>query len=86
MLVRLLKSPSAEIRSAAAEGLWRTRSQEAVVPLLSMLVDPDAKVRYFSVVGLAEITGQLEWRPNPDDFAASGKNYVQHWIEWGRNR
>jgi hypothetical protein len=85
-LVKLLKSPSAMIRRAAAEGLWRTQSQEAVAPLLSMLDDPDAKVRYFSVVGLAEITGQLDWRPNPDDFAASGTKYVQHWIAWRRNR
>ena len=46
-LVKLLKSPSAEIRRAAAEGLWRTHSQEAVAPLLSMLDDPDRKVRYY---------------------------------------
>jgi hypothetical protein len=85
-LAQLVKSPSAEIRRAAAEGLWRTHSQEAIAPLLSMLGDPDMKVRYFSVVGLAEITGQSEWRPNPDDFAAFGSKYVQHWIEWGRDR
>jgi hypothetical protein len=82
-LVNLLKSPSAEIRRAAAEGLWRTHSQQAVMPLLTMLGDSDTKVRYFSVVGLAEITGQLEWRPNPDDFAASSTKYLNHWIEWG---
>jgi HEAT repeat protein len=82
-LVKLLKSPSAEIRRAATEGLWRTDSQVAVVPLLTMLGDSDSKVRYFSVVGLAEITGQLEWRPNPDDFAASSTKYVNHWSEWG---
>jgi hypothetical protein len=48
-----------------------------------MLGDSDTKVRYFSVVGLAEITGQLEWRPNPDDFAASSTKYLNHWIAWG---
>jgi hypothetical protein len=51
-----------------------------------MLGDPDTKVRYFSVVGLAEITGQPEWRPKPDDFAAFGTKYVNHWVEWDRNR
>jgi hypothetical protein len=85
-LTVLVKSPSHEIREAVAEGLWRTHSQAAIVPLLSMLGDPDRNVRYYSVIGLAEVTGQLDWRPNPDDFAAFGTKYVQHWIEWGQSR
>jgi hypothetical protein len=85
-LARLLKSASAETRRAATEGLWRTHSQEAIVPLLSVLNDADAKVRYFSVVGLAEITGQLEWRPNTDNFNANPRKYLDHWNDWARNR
>jgi len=85
-LVELLHSPSPAVRRAAVSGLMHSQSQDAIAPLLSMVEDPDEKVRYYSVVGLAEITGQMEWRPNPDDFAASGTKYLKHWTEWGQGR
>jgi len=81
----LLSSPSPEARRAAALALRRTGAQEAVSPLLSALSDPDREVRYYSVIGLAEITGQLAWRPSMDDFARDQARFLNHWRQWGRD-
>jgi HEAT repeat protein len=63
-----------------------TGSNSAIDPLLSALDDLDPMVRYYSVVGLAEITGQTDWRPNIDDFTSDPNRYLKHWHEWSQNR
>jgi hypothetical protein len=81
-LTRLLTAPDPRVRRASASALRRTRSQKAIPPLLSALEDSDVQVRYYAVVGLAEITGQTERRPNLDDFVADEKPFMNFWTSW----
>jgi hypothetical protein len=85
-LTRLLHASSIETRRAAASALMHTGSSPCIDPLLSALNDPDLDVRYYSVVGLAEITGQTDWRPNMDDFVSDQQRYLNHWKDWAKNR
>jgi len=85
-LIRLLHAPSTETRRAAASALMHISSNSAIAPLMAALSDSDLQVRYYSAVGLAEITGQMDWRPNMDDFISDQQRYLNHWREWGRNR
>jgi HEAT repeat protein len=85
-LKQLLGSNDAEIRRAAASALRKTHSSEAIRPLISALDDPDFDVRFYSVVGLAETTGHLDWQPNIDDFRADEGKYLNHWKEWARSQ
>ena len=85
-LTELLRSGSVETRRAAASALMDIRSQDAIAPLLAALGDPDREVRYYSVVGLAETTGQLQWRPNMDTFARDEGRYLNYWRQWGQAR
>lgn len=85
-LTRLLHAADAETRRAAASALMHIGSSSCIDPLLSAIGDSDRDVQYYSVVGLAEITGQTEWRPNMDDFMADQKKYINHWREWSRTR
>jgi hypothetical protein len=86
MVVELLKSPDPQIRRASAAALRRTGSEKAIRALSSLLGDSDLETRYYAVVGLAEITGQTEWRPNMEDFASDQQRYLDHWRDWARNR
>ncbi|HTS11388.1 MAG TPA: HEAT repeat domain-containing protein [Candidatus Limnocylindrales bacterium] len=81
-LTTLLRSDDVEVRRAGSSGLMRTRSPGAAQPLLSALADSDFEVRYYAVVGLAEIAGQPEWRPTIDQFRANEERYLQHWTGW----
>lgn len=85
-LARLLHGPMVETRRAATEALMHIGSTSCIDPLLSATEDSDRDVRYYAVVGLAETTGQLEWRPNMDDFTSDPQKYLQHWLEWSRAR
>jgi PBS lyase HEAT-like repeat len=86
-LARLLHASDTEARRAAASALMHVSSSTCIDPLLFALDDPDLEVRYYSVVGLAEITGQTEeWRPNMDDFKSAQEKYIRHWREWSKSR
>jgi HEAT repeat protein len=85
-LMRLLRAPGAETRRAGAAALMRTGTKSCIDPLLSAISDSDVQVRYYSAVGLAEITGQMDWRPNMDDFTSNERKYLQHWSEWAQSR
>jgi len=85
-LTRLLRAPGAEARRAGAEALMRTGTKSCIDPLLSAISDSDVQVRFYSAVGLAEITGQMDWRPSMDDFTSNEKKYLQHWREWAKSR
>jgi len=79
IIVELLKSSDPQVRRATTSALRRTGSEKAITALSSMLADSDLETRYYAVVGLAEITGQAEWRPNMDDFLSDQKKYLNHW-------
>ncbi len=85
-LVRLLRAGSAETRRAAASALMHSGASSAVDPLLSAIDDSDPMVQYYAVVGLAEITGQTDWRPNTFDFSSDSKKYLDHWREFAKSR
>ena len=78
----LQQAPSAYARRAAASALRDTGSQLATPPLGWGLKDSDFEVRYLSVIGLAEITGQNEWRPLMEDFREHERKYLAHWSAW----
>jgi hypothetical protein len=85
-LTRLLRATSAETRRAAASALMHTGATSAIDPLLSAIDDPDSMVQYYAVVGLAEITGQTDWRPNTFDFTSDPKKYLAHWREFAKSQ
>jgi hypothetical protein len=86
VLKTLLDSRDSEIRRAAASALMHTQSQDAIGPLLTTLQDSDFDTRYYSAVGLAEITGQTDWRPNEEDFRSDQAKYLKHWREWASSQ
>jgi hypothetical protein len=85
-LTALLDSYSVPIRRGAAQALRRTESPKAISGLIKALEDTDSQVRYWGVVGLAEVTGQEEWRPDQETFKAREPDYMSHWKEWARIR
>lgn len=85
-LARLLRAGSVETRRAAASALMHTGSTRSIDSLLSALDDPDSQVQFYVVVGLAEITGQSEWRPSTEDFASDPQKYLAHWREFSGTR
>ncbi len=82
ILGRLQASPSVKVRRAVTFALRNTSSPDAIPPLLKALEDSDAEVRYYAAVGMAEITGQNEWRPSEEEFKADEQRYIRHWREW----
>lgn len=80
----LRNAPDAESRRAAAAALRKTGSVSAESLLLAALDDRDLEVRYYAVIGLAEITGQSEWRPLMDEYKSDEQRYLLHWQDWGR--
>lgn len=85
-LTRLLHAGDTETRRAASAALRNTRSPSAIISLATALDDSDFEVRLYAVIGLAEITGQSEWGPSWDGFAADEGRYLRHWKEWIRVR
>lgn len=82
-LSRLLANPRVDVRRVAATALRNTRSRTALPALVAALSDHDFKVRYYAVIGLADITGESDWRPLEGDFSANEPKYLQYWKEWG---
>jgi hypothetical protein len=85
-LEELLGAPSVHIRRGAAGALRGTQSPKAVNGLVRALEDADFKVRHWGVVGLAEITGQKQWRPNETLFKSDETSFLNHWKEWAHTR
>lgn len=83
-LARLLQLPDIETRRAAASALWHTHSDAAASALAAALNDQDFEVRFYSVIGLAEITGQSEWHPNMEVFHGDETRYLEHWRNWAQ--
>jgi hypothetical protein len=85
-LARLLSAVDREARRAAVEALRNTKAPAAIAALAEALEDDNADVRYVATIGLAEITGQDEWRPGPDEFAQDDARYLSHWRDWARRQ
>jgi hypothetical protein len=81
-LVRLMQVPDLETRRASASALWHTHSRSAIPGLIQALNDEDFEVRYYGVVGLAEVTGESDWHPNMEVFRSDEARYLQHWHDW----
>jgi len=84
-LTELLRARDAEIRRNAASALRNTASGAAIPSLVTTLSDGDFRVRYYGVIGLAEITGEGEWRPLLEDFQRNQDSYLKHWKQWAKN-
>ena len=82
ILARMIGASNAETRRAATLALWHTGSSAALKHLSVALDDSEFEVRYYAIVGLAEISGQRAWRPNMDEFKLDEKRYLKHWLEW----
>ena len=82
MLNRLAHTQELETRRAAASALRHTGSKSALAPLVYLIGDNDLQVRHEAIMGLAEITGDLEWGPNLDLFKSQEKQYLKHWYDW----
>jgi len=81
---QLLQAANPDIRRNAASALRNTSSKAAIGPLVLTLSDRDFQVRYYGVIGLAEITGQNEWRPLIEDFQTNEARYLKHWKNWAQ--
>ncbi len=77
VLNTLLRSRDIATRRAASDALRKTGSTRALSALAKALNDSDSEVRYYAVIGLAEITNQPEWRPLMDDFKAHENKFLQ---------
>jgi len=82
MLSRMAHAKELETRRAAASALRHTGAKSALAPLAYLLNDNDLQVRHEAIVGLAEITGDLEWGPNLDLFQSQEQQYLKHWCDW----
>jgi HEAT repeat protein len=85
-LRRLLHSREVVARRSAAEALRGMKSEKAIDGLIETLTDSDTHVRYFGVIGLAEITGDDQWAPSIDYFIQNEAAFLTHWREWARAR
>jgi hypothetical protein len=81
LLARVLRSPDAEDRLAAARFLEYTNSPEALPILLSALDDSDRHVQFAVMQSLGILTNQHEWRPTTID-PAHWDACIQHWREF----
>lgn len=81
-LSKLIASGNAETRLGAAIGLRQSQSAAALIPLSRLLEDPDARTRYYAVVGMGEITKQDEWTPAFDEFRNHEAKYLSYWQDW----
>jgi hypothetical protein len=85
-LVTLLERGDEQARRAAASALMHTASPSATDALVRALDDPDGQVRYYAVVGLADITGKADWRPSPLGFREREAIYLGYWKGWAGAR
>lgn len=69
-------------RRSAAAAVRATGGSRAIPLLIQSLNDSDFEVRYYAVIGLAETTGQNDWRPLMDEFRQHQRVYLQHWRQW----
>ncbi len=82
LLGKLLTLQDVRVRRAAATALGNTQTFPATPKLALALDDPDFRVRFYAVIGFAEITRQTKWHPSEDEFREHEQKYLAHWKEW----
>lgn len=89
-LARLLSAPDVRTRQAALRALGQTKDDAAIPPLLAGFEDGDAGVRWYAVMGMAELAGEDDeggaWYPTFETFQADESLYVTHWKAWAAGR
>ena len=83
-LATFLSAPKVETRRYAAEGL-RNLGAQGIPALVQAVDNTDESVRYSAVIGLADATGQGDWRPSLDEFRSNQEKYLAYWRTWARN-
>jgi len=78
-LAQLMSSNDTHTRRAAASALWHTASPKASASLARGLDDPDREVRFYSVVGLATLTGEKAWQPNMEEYFRNEPKFLEYW-------
>jgi hypothetical protein len=82
LLARVLRSPDAQDRLAAASFLQYTNSPKALPILLSALDDSDRQVQFAVMQSLGNLTKQDEWRPTTIDSDSHWNACIEHWREF----
>ena len=87
-LSRLLDSKDVNLRRGAVGALRGMKDPAAIEPLATALNNPDDEVIWNAIMGLAEITGDLEHGPGPqEDFRGKQReDYVSYWRNWAKSR
>lgn len=85
-LARLLNAKHPQVRQSATSALRNTGDEAAIAPLIKSLYDGERKVRYQSVMGLAEITGQYSWGVAVDLYNNDEQRYLTYWRNWAKQR
>jgi HEAT repeats len=82
LLARVLRSPDAQDRLAAASFLQYTNSPKALPILLSALDDSDRQVQFAVMQSLGNLTNQYQWRPTTIDSDSHWNACIEHWREF----
>lgn len=87
-LTRLLTCGDVIVRRAAVDALRRTGVPAAIQPLARALNDSDDQVVWNAIMGLAEITGDLDHGPGlEEEFKGKQREkYVSYWRNWAQSR
>jgi HEAT repeat protein len=89
-LAKLVLAPDVRTRQAALRALGHTKDAAAILPLFKGLEDGDANVRWYAVMGLAELAGEDDeggaWYPDFKTFETNESLYVTHWETWAASR
>ena len=85
-LIHLMASPDVEIRRGAAQALCNISLAATIDPLIEGLDDSDVEVQYYSVIGLAKISGKPYngWYPGRGIFGQNTQYYLNHWKAWAK--
>jgi len=88
VVARLLHAANPSARRWATEALRNIGGEEVIGPLTEALEDTDDEVVWSAIMGLAEITGDLDHGPGAqEEFKGKEKeNYVNYWRNWARAR
>ncbi|HXE90323.1 MAG TPA: HEAT repeat domain-containing protein [Terriglobales bacterium] len=78
-LAKLLRNADVRVRRSAATALRQVGTDAAARELGLALQDSDFEVRYNAVIGIADITGQTQWRPLLEEFRDREDEYLSHW-------
>jgi hypothetical protein len=87
-LARLLQNRDVNIRRGAISALRGIGGEEVVKALKAALENTDDEVVWTAILGLAEITGDLDHGPGAqEEFRGKQKEqYLNYWLNWAKSR